>query len=135
MTVLGFSVRRLFLLLHVQFNNHSETEETRIRWVQAQTRAEALLGKIRELVNDSVYKTEDILSRVLSVLSGGWVEVRDRVTSGYDVNQPVETAEKEFEEVRKSGGNYKEGVKGKAKEAKDTVDEKVKAGQKATSEL
>lgn len=110
-------------------------QETRIRWVQTQTRAEALLAKIQELVNDSVYKTEDVLSRVLSVLSGGWVEVRDRVTNGYDVHQPVETAEKAYEEAKKSGESYKEDVKGKAKEAKETVDEKVKAGQKATSEL
>ena len=111
----------------MQFDNASKIEETRIRWVQTQTRAEALLAKIQELVNDSVYKTEDILSRVLSVLSGGWV--------GYDAHQPVETAEKEFEKVRKSGESYKEDVKGKGKEAKDTVNEKVKAGQKAASEL
>ncbi|KAF9054215.1 hypothetical protein BJ165DRAFT_1324486, partial [Panaeolus papilionaceus] len=36
-------------------------QETRIRWVQTQNRAESLYAKIKELVNSSTHKVEDIL--------------------------------------------------------------------------
>ncbi|KAF8966874.1 hypothetical protein BDZ97DRAFT_1805672, partial [Flammula alnicola] len=36
-------------------------QETRIRWIQTQTRAETLFAKIKEIVNSGIYKAEDVL--------------------------------------------------------------------------
>jgi hypothetical protein len=45
------------------------TEETRVRWVQAQGRAEAVVGKIRDMVNEGVGRTEEALHIILNVLN------------------------------------------------------------------
>ncbi|KAF9238700.1 hypothetical protein BU15DRAFT_47513 [Melanogaster broomeanus] len=42
-------------------------QETRIRWVQAYTRAETIFAKLKEIVNTSVEVAEEKLSRVLEV--------------------------------------------------------------------
>ena len=48
------------------------TEETRIRWIQTQNSAEALFTKIKEVVNSGVYRAEEALHRLVSLLTGGW---------------------------------------------------------------
>ncbi|KAF9234015.1 hypothetical protein BU15DRAFT_66091 [Melanogaster broomeanus] len=48
-------------------------QETRIRWVQAHTRAETIFAKLKEIVNSSVEVVEEKLSQVLKVLSGHWL--------------------------------------------------------------
>jgi len=58
-------------------------QEVRIRWVQTEHQAETTLEKIRELVNDSAHKVEDVLGKVLSLLSGGWVDVKSRSADQY----------------------------------------------------
>ncbi len=45
-------------------------EETRIRWIQVQNHAEAALNKIRCIVNEGVYKAEEGLGRIWSILAG-----------------------------------------------------------------
>ncbi|KAH7882217.1 hypothetical protein F5I97DRAFT_1939653 [Phlebopus sp. FC_14] len=45
-------------------------QETRIRWVQASTRAETIFAKLKEIVNSGVEVAEAKLARVLEVLSG-----------------------------------------------------------------
>jgi hypothetical protein len=54
-------------------------EETRIRWVQTHTRAEALYMRIREVVNEGVEAAEEKLGRVLEILSGGYDEAGEKV--------------------------------------------------------
>ncbi|KJA22101.1 hypothetical protein HYPSUDRAFT_117994, partial [Hypholoma sublateritium FD-334 SS-4] len=45
-------------------------QETRVRWVQSQQRAETIFEKIKELVNSGLYKAEDVISRIMSLLKG-----------------------------------------------------------------
>jgi len=53
-------------------------QETRIRWVQAQTTFE----RIREIVNSGVEATEEKLSRVLEMLTGGGEKAKDGAKAG-----------------------------------------------------
>ncbi|EAU87641.2 hypothetical protein CC1G_09102 [Coprinopsis cinerea okayama7 len=59
-------------------------QETRIRWVQAENRADTVLEKIRELANDSAQKVEDVLARMLNILTTGYIDVRRSVHEDYD---------------------------------------------------
>ncbi|KAF8347380.1 hypothetical protein F5887DRAFT_1072378 [Amanita rubescens] len=45
-------------------------QETRIQWIQVQHHAEATLNKIRDIVNEGVYKAEEGLGRIWSILAG-----------------------------------------------------------------
>lgn len=64
---LGYCVR---ILVVIYVNRSSSTaEETRIRWVQASSRAETLFAKLKEIVNSSVGAVEDRLARILEVCS------------------------------------------------------------------
>src|ERR1700709_954097 len=57
-------------VLVIYVNRYSSiAEETRIRWVQASTRAETLFAKLKEIVNSSVGAVEDRLTRILEVRS------------------------------------------------------------------
>lgn len=49
--------------------DEEKTEETRVRWVQAQGRAEAIVGKIRDIVNEGVGKAEDALYNIFNILN------------------------------------------------------------------
>ncbi|EKM75369.1 hypothetical protein AGABI1DRAFT_79948 [Agaricus bisporus var. burnettii JB137-S8] len=50
-------------------NRSGLLQETRVRWVQAQGRAEAIVGKIRDIVNEGVGKAEDALYNIFNILN------------------------------------------------------------------
>ena len=52
-------------------------EETRTRWIQVQNHAEATLNKIRDIVNEGVYKAEEGLGRIWSILAGTQNKVKE----------------------------------------------------------
>jgi len=54
-------------------------EETRIRYVQTTSKADSLFTKIKEVVNSGVYRAEEVLLRVMHLLSGGWEESKEKV--------------------------------------------------------
>lgn len=117
-------------------------EETRIRWVQAQTNAEVLFTKIKELVNSGVYKAEDALHRLLSLLIGGWEDSKDKASAGYEnvKDAAYENAKSGWEETkRKSGDAYdasSEWAEDTVNKGRENVGEKVKAaGDKIKGEL
>lgn len=64
---LGYCVRILVVIYAIR--RSSITEETRIRWVQASSRAETIFAKLKEIVNSSVGAVEDRLARILEVRS------------------------------------------------------------------
>lgn len=98
-------------------------EETRIRWVQTQNNAEALLSKIKEVVNSGVYKTEEALHRLLSLLIGGWGKS----------NASYEDADGDAKSVWEKSGDAFETS---AEWAEDIVDkEKEKVKEKMKGEL
>jgi hypothetical protein len=57
----------------------SRVEETRVRWVQAHTRAEAAFLKVREIVNEGVGKAEDALHHIVSLVTD-----KDKLFHSYD---------------------------------------------------
>ena len=121
------------------------TEETRIRWVQTQNTAEVLFAKIKELVNSGVYRTEDALHRLLSILSEGWEDSKGKVNAGYEnikhagdaayrnVKMEWEETMGKTEDAYDKSGEWVEDVIDKEKEK---VGEKVKVmGEKIKGEL
>jgi phage antirepressor YoqD-like protein len=59
-------------------------QETRIRWVMTQNRAETLFQKIKELVNSGMYKAEDALLRLVHMLGAGWEEAKEKTSETFD---------------------------------------------------
>jgi hypothetical protein len=109
-------------------------QETRIRWLQSQTRAENLLAKIREVINSGIYKAEDTLSYLLTLLSGGWEEAKDRSADAYE-KVKEEGAEKQSH-LEKKASEMRDRVQEKVGDARETAGEKVKVGgQKLKGEL
>ncbi|KAI0946261.1 hypothetical protein AcV7_010284 [Taiwanofungus camphoratus] len=53
-------------------------QETRIRYVQAQTRAEALFARVRDVINGGVEAAEDKLGKVLDILTGHVESAKER---------------------------------------------------------
>lgn len=106
------------------------TEETRIRWVQAQNSAEALFTKIKEVVNSGVYRAEDALHRLLSLLIGGWEDGKSKASAEYEnINVPT------WEETKKRSGDAYDTS---AEWAEDTIGkgrENEKMGEKMKGEL
>jgi hypothetical protein len=105
----------------------SITEETRIRWVQTQTRAESLLVKIKEVINSGIYKAEDTLSHLFALLSGGWEEKKERAKDkGAEGRDYLE----------KKAGEGRDWADEKVGDARETAGEKIKVGgQKLKGEL
>ena len=58
-------------------SNTPMLEETRTRWIQVQNHAEATLNKIRDIVNEGVYKAEEGLGRIWSILAGTQNKVKE----------------------------------------------------------
>ncbi|KAF8999783.1 hypothetical protein BDQ17DRAFT_733076 [Cyathus striatus] len=91
-------------------------QEVRIRWIQTQTRAEAIFTKIKDIVNGGVLTIEDALHRVLVLLSGGWEETKEKTYEG------LRAGEAGYEEAkRRSEKAYydtKHGAEGTYEEAK-----------------
>jgi len=82
------------------------TEETRIRYVQSMTKAESLYSKIKELVNSGVYRAEEVLYRVMHLLSGGWEETKEKVEDASDKTKRTwedagTKAKREWEDTQK----------------------------------
>lgn len=121
------------------------TEETRIRWVQTQNSAEALFTKIKDLINSGVYRAEDALHRLMSLLSGGWEGSKGKANAGYENvkhagDSAYEHAKSEWEETKRKSGNAYDTSAGWAEdivdEGREKVGEKVKVGgQKIKGEL
>lgn len=92
------------------------TEETRIRWIQTQNSAEALFSKIKEVVNSGVYKAEEALHQLTSLV-GGY-----KRTECKETKDAFETSAETAEDM--------------INKAREKLDEKVKVGEeKMKSEL
>lgn len=108
--------------------NH--TEETRIRWVESHQHAETIFQKIKELVNSGLYKAEDVISHIMSLLKGDLDSVTHHAGSAYDATK--HKAEEGVNKVKERAGSA-EGWTGEKVEA---AGDKVKAsGQKLQGEL
>ncbi|KAF9451357.1 hypothetical protein P691DRAFT_699577, partial [Macrolepiota fuliginosa MF-IS2] len=70
-------------------------QETRIRWIQVQNRAEAAFNKVREIVNEGVGKAEDALHRIVSVVSNSKDKVYHSYEDGVRRAQETEDAAKQ----------------------------------------
>lgn len=93
-----------FLHIHLLIGLFFFAEETRIRWVQTQTHAETLFNKISELVNSGVYKAEDALIKIFSILTGSnWGETKDGAT---------EWVEHKYDDMKEKVGAGSQKVKG-----------------------
>jgi hypothetical protein len=67
-----------------------------------------MLAKVKELVNDSANKVEDVLGTVLSVLTNGMVDIKSRSENQYDAAKEgygdvKGRTEKEIRDARKAG--------------------------------
>jgi len=115
-----------------QVLTHISAEETRIRWVQTQTRADNLFLKIKELVNSGIYAAEDVLHHLMALLSGGWEETKEKSGEAYGAGK-AKTSEV-YEEGKAKAGEA-QGWAGKKKgEAEGWAEEKVDNARKATGE-
>jgi hypothetical protein len=102
------------------------TEETRIHWIQSQTSAEALFSKIKGVVNSGVYRAEEALHRLLSLLTGGWEDGK-----GNKSNEDAD-AKSECEETKKSGDALESSTEWDediVEKAREKLGEKVKVGE------
>jgi cell division septum initiation protein DivIVA len=94
--------------------------ETRIRWIQTQNSAEAVFSKIKEVVNSGVYKAEESLHRLYSLLVGGWEGSKNKGAACGDA------VKAEWEETKNASEESAEDLLDKAREK---IDEKVKVGE------
>ena len=113
--------------LKILWFTYESTEETRIRWIQTQNSAEVLFTKIKEVVNSGVYRAEEALHRLLSLLTGGWEDSKGKSNedAGYG------DAKSEWEETKKSGDAFEtsaEWAEDIVDKAKEKLGEKVKVG-------
>lgn len=98
--------------------------------MQSQQRAETLFEKIKELVNSGLYKAEDVISRIVSLLKGDFDSATHHANSAYDATK--RKAEAGWSEAKGRTGSA-ESWTGEKVEA---VGDKVKAsGQKLKGEL
>ena len=106
------------------------TEETRIRWIQTQNSAEAVFSKIKEVVNSGVYKAEEALHRLYSLLVGGWEDGKHKGAAYGDA------AKSEWEETKDAFETSAESAEDMFDRAREKLGEKVKVGgEKIKSEL
>ena len=122
-TVLVSCVRSLHLIYQI-FTYRFVTEETRIRWIQSQNSAEALLSKIKGVVNSGVYKAEEALHRLYSLLVGGWEDGKSKTAACGDA------AKTEWEEAKDAFETSTESAEDLVNKAKEKLDEKVKVGER-----
>jgi len=94
-------------------------QETRIKWVQANNKAESIYTKLAELISSGTHAVEDTLGRVLEVLSGTPDYLKE------EASQAKGYAGKKGEEARQTTGDY---VKGAGDHVK-------KGGEKLKGEL
>ena len=120
------SLLRTFATSHIEFLTYHRivTEETRIRWIQSQNSAEALLSKIKGVVNSGVYKAEEALHRLYSLLVGGWEDGKSKGAACGDA------AKTEWEEAKDAFETSTESAEDLVNKAKEKLDEKVKVGER-----
>ena len=100
------------------------TEETRIRWIQTQNKAEAAYNKIKEIMNEGVYKAEERLSRVWSVFTGSWDEAKDHTSRIYE--KAAEAGQEQYEKLSRAGqGGYEKA----ARAGEETYEGATQAGR------
>ena len=131
------SLLRTFVTLvsskKLQFTNKLSTEETRIRWIQTQNNAEALFGKIKEVVNSGVYKAEEALHRLMSLLLGGWENGKGKDAAYGDAKHEWKETKKSGEDAFERSSEWADDV---VDNAREKLDEKVKVGgEKMKGEL
>ena len=121
-SLLGIS--KLYDLLTLQV----PTEETRIRCIQTQNSAEALFTKIKEVVNSGIYRAEEALYRLLSLLIGGWEDGKGKSNEGaaYEEAKPEWEETKMSEDASETSAEWVEDIVDKPREK---VGEKVKVGE------
>jgi hypothetical protein len=116
-------------------------QETRIRWVQAQSRADALWGKLKDVVNDVEAGVEDRLWNVWALMRGGLEEGMVRGEKGFAEGEKKSgraytDAEKKYEQGKERAYEHSEKLYKQGREKVEEAGEKVKtAGQKAQGEL
>ncbi|KIL60731.1 hypothetical protein M378DRAFT_13978 [Amanita muscaria Koide BX008] len=131
-------------------NRPSLLQETRIRWIQAQNRAEALYNKVKEIVNEGAHKAEEKVNRIWSVLTGNWEEARERTAQGYEkateagqagyekVSQATRVGKEGFEKATYAGqdafGSASEAMKGQYERAKEAAYNKYEEAAKRAAE-
>lgn len=109
-------------------------EETRVRWLQSQTRAETLLVKIKEVINSGIYKAEDTLFHLMALLSGGWEDTKDRSADVYEKAKDKAGEGKGF--LEKKASETRDWAQEKINRARETTGEKMKVGgEKLKGEL
>jgi hypothetical protein len=116
-------------------------QETRIRWVHAQSRADALWSKLKDVVNDVEEGVEDRLWNVWALMRGGWEEGMAKGEKGFEEGKrkgegAYADAQKKYEQGKERAYEHGQTVHKQAGEKVEEAGEKVKtAGQKAQGEL
>ena len=127
-------LRTLFSLRSFAYIFISIIEETRIRWIQTQTRAETFLARIREVIISVIFKTKDAFSHLFALLSGGWAETKGKVGEGQEYLQ--KRASDSGDWAQEKAGHASGWAQQKVDNAREVVGEKVKvSGQKLKGEL
>jgi hypothetical protein len=109
-------------------------QETRIRWVQTQNGAEVLFSKIKEVVNSGVYKADDVLHRLWSLLMGGWEDGKGKAKTGYE--NVKDAGKSDWEETKKrSADAYEEWAEDPIDKGREKLGEKVQVGERMGGEL
>jgi hypothetical protein len=86
-----------------------------------------MFSKIKEVVNSGVYKAEEALHRLYSLLVGGWEDGKDKAAACGDA------AKSEWKEKKNAS---EESVEEMLDEAREKLNEKIKVGEeKRRSEL
>lgn len=108
---------------HIPGDRPGLLQETRIRWVMTQSRAEKLFQKIKDLVNSGVYKTEDALLRLVHLLGTGWEEAKEKTSETYD--EVMSRGSREYHEAKRHGEEGWDEMKRKASSDAEWVREQA----------
>ncbi|KAK2465130.1 hypothetical protein APHAL10511_002822 [Amanita phalloides] len=141
---------------HLPMTRPGLLQETRIRWIQVQNQAEAVFNKIKEIVNEGVYKAEEGIGHVWGILTGTWNETREyaveKAQEGHTTYESArEGAKEKYEHAKETVGNeYREAsrraeeweearvsdAEGAQHQAREKVGETMKhAGERLKGEL
>lgn len=106
-------ISRPGLLREYRFGRRSDTnadnfliEETRIRWVQSQKRAETLFAKIKEIVNSGLYKADEVISHIMGLLKGDLDYASHKTNAAYDATK--HKGEETWEDAKARGASAQE---------------------------
>ncbi len=103
------------------------------------------MARIREVINSGIFKTEDALSHLFALLSGGWEETKGKSAEAYEKTKSKVSGGQEYLQKKASdsgdwaqekAGDASGWTQGKVDDAREVVGEKVKtSGQKLKGEL